>query len=104
MCVRAIRRSRTPRNSLACDFEHRTVGQRSQFVKTQTALGTIGLILCVFTTVAHAGPANRRASSQPPPNYPINLNGFGAPLPAVSSSTSDLSTFATGQLNFKEID
>ena len=41
---------------------------------------------------------------RPLPNYPINLDGFGAPLPAVANSLADLSTFATGQLNFKEID
>lgn len=51
---------------------------------------------------AYAGPANRHASTQA--NYPINLDGFGAPLPAVAQSTADLGVFATGQLNFKEID
>jgi hypothetical protein len=77
-------------------------------VKTQTALGIAVLTLCAIvaatTPKAQAGPANRRASSEPPPNYPINLDGFGAPLPAVASSIPDLSTFATGQLNFKEIE
>ena len=52
---------------------------------------------------AHAGPANRTntATSQP---VPINLDGFGSPLPAVAGNGSDLQTFATGQLNFKEIE
>jgi Di-haem oxidoreductase, putative peroxidase len=75
-------------------------------VKTQTALGIVVLTLCAIATPpnAYAGPANRRASTESPPNYPINLDGFGAPLPAVANSIPDLSTFATGQLNFKEID
>ncbi|HEY6395144.1 MAG TPA: hypothetical protein VIX12_06970, partial [Candidatus Binataceae bacterium] len=77
-------------------------------MKTQTALGIVVLTLCAIVTAtppnAQAGPANRRASTEPPPNYPINLDGFGAPLPAVASSIPDLSTFATGQLNFKEIE
>src|SRR5260370_9522273 len=50
----------------------------------------------------YAGPSNRHAKTES--NYRINLDGFGAPLPAVASSTPDLSIFATGQLNFKEID
>ena len=53
---------------------------------------------------AYAGPANRRAQTQSLPSYPINLDGFGAPLPAVANSLADLATFANGQLNFKEID
>jgi hypothetical protein len=77
-------------------------------VKTQTALKVFGLIACALATMtpvnAYAGPANRGASMQPPPNYPINLDGFGAPIPAVAKSIPDLSTFATGQLNFKEIE
>ena len=77
-------------------------------MKTQTALKTIGAIFCLLATMtplnAYAGPANRSASTQPAPNYPINLDGFGAPIPAVANSISDLSTFATGQLNFKEIE
>jgi CxxC motif-containing protein (DUF1111 family) len=55
----------------------------------------------VKTPDAYAGPANRNANSQL--NYPINLDGFGAPLPAVAKSVSDLAIFATGQLNFKQI-
>ena len=65
-------------------------------------------MLCALATVivpnAFAGPANRRAATQPQPNYPINLDGFGAPLPAVVNNLSDLGIFATGQINFKEIE
>src|SRR3984957_17548456 len=77
-------------------------------MKTRTALGAVGLIVCALATMtppnAYAGPANRRAQTQSPPNYPINLDGFGAPLPAVANSLTALATFATGQLNFNEID
>jgi len=73
-------------------------------LKTQTALLGLSLIACAMATApsVYAGPSNRRAKTQS--NYPINLNGFGAPLPAVANSMPDLATFATGQLNFKEID
>ena len=77
-------------------------------MKTQTALTAVAFVLCALATVAapnaYAGPSNRLASTQPAPNYPINLDGFGAPLPAVANTVSDLTIFATGQLNFKEID
>jgi hypothetical protein len=75
-------------------------------MKTRTAPGLVGLILCALATAiapnAYAGPANRNSSTQP--NYPINLDGFGAPLPAVANNISDLGIFATGQINFKEIE
>jgi mono/diheme cytochrome c family protein len=73
-------------------------------LKTQTAMIAVGLMVCVqaIAPSVHAGPSNRRAKNQS--NYPINLDGFGAPLPAVANSTPDLAIFATGQLNFKEID
>src|ERR1700692_2652944 len=77
-------------------------------MKTQTALGAVGLILCALAIAtppnAYAGPSNRRAQTQSLPSYPINLDGFGAPLPAVANSLADLATFANGQLNFKEIE
>ena len=77
-------------------------------MKTQTAFRAAGAMLCALATVivpnAFAGPANRRAATQPQPNYPINLDGFGAPLPAVVNNLSDLGIFATGQINFKEIE
>jgi Di-haem oxidoreductase, putative peroxidase len=68
------------------------------------AVVTVALVLGLVTvgSKAYAGPANRRADKQS--NYPINLDGFGAPLKAVADSTPDLVIFATGQLNFKEID
>jgi len=63
------------------------------------------LILYVFTILnppdAYAGSANRNAKSRI--NYPISLDGFGAPLPAVAKSGSDFATFAAGQINFKQI-
>jgi hypothetical protein len=78
-------------------------------MKAQTVLRSIALTLCALAlsrTGAYAGPSNRTASGRDRGSlsFPINLDGFGAPLPAVASSLSDLSTFATGQLNFKEID
>ena len=68
------------------------------------AVVTVALVLGLVTvgSKAYAGPANRRADKQS--NYPINLDGFGAPFKAVADSTPDLAIFATGQLNFKEID
>ena len=72
-------------------------------------LRRIAIALCLlwigglFARDAFAGPANRHASQQSV-NVPINLNGFGAPLPGVVNNPSDLATFATGQLNFKEIE
>ena len=77
-------------------------------MKTRTALRTIALTVFALATAtiespdAYGGPANRDASRQA--NYPINLDGFGAPLPAVASNVSDLGIFATGQINFKEIE
>ena len=62
-------------------------------------------ILAISAQVAQAGPANRRAvATGNPPNVPINLNGFGAPLPGVTSNASDLADFASGQMNFKEVE
>src|SRR5260370_20428232 len=37
-------------------------------------------------------------------NQVITLTGFGQPLPGISGNTTDLQIFATGQLNFKEVD
>jgi hypothetical protein len=69
---------------------------------------TIGLMMIVCLLAASnvwAGPANRKLQSgalQQP--QPVNLSGFGAPLPAVAHSGPDVQTFATGQINFKEIE
>ena len=77
-------------------------------MKTRTALRVTGAtffaLVMLIAANSLAGPANRRASTQPPPTYPINLDGFGAPLPAVARSIPDLTIFATGQINFKEIE
>ena len=74
-------------------------------MKTQTALGSIALIVCTLATMlpsaAFAGPANNKQG--PPPSFPVNLDGFGAPLPAITKNTSDLGIFANAQLNFKHI-
>jgi hypothetical protein len=74
-------------------------------VKLQIALGAMVLIAFAHATAktpsAYAGPANRNAKSRL--NYPINFDGFGAPLPSVAKSVPDLAAFATGQLNFKQI-
>ncbi len=37
-------------------------------------------------------------------NQVITLTGFGQPLPGISGNTTNLQIFATGQLNFKEVD
>src|SRR5271165_5222468 len=108
VCARRFA-ARAQRNSRACDLTklNRVDGRGVEMVKTQTVLRVIALMLCAFAlaqTIAYAGPSNRTASSRTGPIYPIKLNGFGAPLPAVGGNISDLSTFATGQLNFKEID
>jgi len=69
-------------------------------VKTRGRFGAIALILCTLATVttldAVAGATNLNAKSKL--NYPINLDGFGGPLPAVANSAADLATFATGQI------
>jgi hypothetical protein len=62
-------------------------------------------MLGISTQIAYAGPANRTASSTASQaSVPINLDGFGAPLPGLAQDGSDLSVFATGQMNFKEIE
>ncbi len=71
----------------------------------------IALLVCLEYLLsiasAYAGPANRQfeqPSGKSPQPVPVNLYGFGAPLLAVAKSASDLQIFATGQINFKEID
>jgi Di-haem oxidoreductase, putative peroxidase len=63
-------------------------------------------MLGISTQVANAGPANRSLNSATAnqTTVPINLDGFGAPLPGVAQNGSDLSIFATGQINFKEVE
>jgi hypothetical protein len=109
MCALGRFAARPQRNSRACDLTklNRIGGRGVEMMKTQTVLRVLALTLCslgLAQTIAYAGPSNRTASSRTGPISPINLNGFGAPLPAVGGNISDLSTFATGQLNFKEID
>ena len=58
--------------------------------------------LSISAQVANAGPANRTSGSGT--NVPINLNGFGAPLPGVTQNGSDLEHVQTGQMNFKEVE
>jgi hypothetical protein len=73
-----------------------------------------GFICLVAVASVQAGPANRKrkhhhkgrhAQTAPVPAapVPINLNGFGAPLPAVTKNAGDLQIFADGQINFKEL-
>jgi len=69
----------------------------------------IFLLICILSIsaqTADAGPANRntRAAGGGQPNVPVNLDGFGAPLPGIAQDASDLGIFATGQINFKEIE
>jgi hypothetical protein len=68
-------------------------------------LPAIVLILCALATVttpaSYAARDNQNAKSKL--NYPIILDGFGAPLPAVAKSVSDLAIFVAGQINFKQI-
>jgi CxxC motif-containing protein (DUF1111 family) len=63
------------------------------------------LLIILFSVLsasnANAGPANRHGGGT---SYPTTLQGFGAPLPAVATNMSDLSIFAAGQINFKEIE
>jgi hypothetical protein len=62
-------------------------------------------MLGISTQIAYAGPANRTArSTASQASVPINLDGFGAPLPGLAQDGSDLGVFATGQMNFKEIE
>jgi len=62
-------------------------------------------MLGISTQIAYAGPANRTASSTASQaSVPINLDGFGAPLLGLAQDGSDLGVFATGQMNFKEIE
>src|SRR6266436_6162730 len=62
-------------------------------------------MLGISTQIAYAGPANRTASSTASQaSVPINLDGFRAPLLGLAQNGSDLSVFATGQMNFKEVD
>src|SRR5258708_25820512 len=82
------------------------IRRRAKRIDMKTRI--IPLLICILAIsaqVAHAGPANRRAvATGNPPNVPINLNGFGAPLPGVTSIASDLADFASGQMNFKEVE
>jgi mono/diheme cytochrome c family protein len=71
-------------------------------MSTRLIILSIG-ILMISARIADAGPANRRAAAQAP-NVPVNLNGFGAPLAGVAQNASDLSAFAAGQMNFKEVE
>jgi len=58
-------------------------------------------MLGISTQIAYAGPANRSASSTASQiSVPINLDGFGAPLPGLAQDGSDLSVFVIGQMNF----
>src|SRR5713226_10640123 len=52
------------------------------------------LLVAISATAANAQNANQV----------ITLTGFGQPLPGISGNTTDLQIFATGQLNFKEVD
>lgn len=70
-----------------------------------------GLVCVLVGATAYAGPANRHNRGRglglnSPGALPtvVNLSGFGAPLAAVAQNRSDLQIFATGQLNFKEIE
>jgi mono/diheme cytochrome c family protein len=73
-------------------------------VNTRMILLLIG-ILSISAQIANAGPANRRAAQAgSQPNVPINLDGFGAPLAGVAQNAPDLNAFATGQMNFKEVE
>jgi hypothetical protein len=64
-------------------------------------------LVCVLAVASNvwSGPANRTLQSgavQVP--QPVHLSGFGSPLMAVAHNASDLQIFATGQINFKEIE
>lgn len=79
--------------------------QRENHMNRRLILLLTGM-LGISTQIANAGPANRRASSatESQASVPVNLDGFGAPLPGVAQNGSDLNVFATGQVNFKEVE
>ena len=61
-------------------------------MKSRTALRATALILLALATLttpdAYARSANPNAKARP--NSSINLDGFGAPMPAVAKSGPDL--------------
>jgi len=66
-------------------------------------LTLVALLLVAISATA----ANAQTSA--PADQIITLSGFGQPLPgiqleAIFGNTTDLQIFATGQLNFKEVD
>src|SRR5690348_5408169 len=78
---------------------------RETTMNMRTVLLSIA-ILIISVQIADAGPASRRANSATGAqvSVPINLNGFGAPLPGIAQNQADLSVFATGQIDFKEVE
>jgi len=63
------------------------------------------LVCMLAASNAWGGPANRRLrSGELRVPQPVNLSGFGSPLPAVAYNASDLQIFATGQISFKEVE
>ena len=71
----------------------------------QRIIGLALVCILVATSSVWAGPANHKIEAgTTPAAVPVNLYGFGAPLPAVAQNPGDLQIFATGQLNFKEVE
>jgi len=67
------------------------------------------LLICFLSFSAEnatAGPANRNAALRGHASLtmPVNVIGFGAPLPGVVNNPADLNLFVIGQMNFKEIE
>ena len=56
-------------------------------------------LVALLMVVMSATAANAQNANQV-----ITLTGFGQPLPGISGNITDLQIFATGQLNFKEVD
>ncbi len=69
---------------------NRIGGRESETMKTQTVLRAIARDGVCARELAHdcayAGPSNRHSFDRTTPIYPTNLDGFGAPLPAIGRS------------------
>src|SRR5437899_7807059 len=66
------------------------------FVMSTLRILLLICILSISAQTANAGPSNRNAKQgQSQSNVPVNLDGFGAPLPGVAQDPSDLNIFAT---------
>lgn len=101
---------------ISCVFIRRRMS--SAVARRKMKIGSIIALVVAFSLAAasssSAGPANRKLKrdrlgghQQPhpiPSPVPVNLYGFGSPLPAVAQNSGDLQLFSAGQINFKEVE